>query len=185
MKVEPFADSIFIGPEMLGHGLVGDDHLPCTCSVGVSEFAASDERDAKSLKKSWSYVIHLRQSSAVAGGFIVTLREDRAGKRRNQWRSIGNRSGLHTGGGFGAFDGSAEELLAVAFVVMQGAQIKIEHEEVCGFKAGINALRILHTANEKPGTNERDQSQGNFSHNEHAAERTACPSDRIAAPAHL
>ena len=60
MKVEAFADSVFVGPEMLGHGFVGDNYLLCTCTVGVGKFAASDERNAEGLKKCWSYIIHLR-----------------------------------------------------------------------------------------------------------------------------
>src|SRR6267154_1436744 len=168
MKVEALADGVFVGPEMLGHRFVGDNDLLCAGAVGVIKFAARDERNAESLKECWGYVIHLGQSPAETGGFILTLRENRARKRRNQWRSVGNRSGFHARRGFGPFDGSAEKLLAVSFVVMQSAEIKREHEEFRGFEAGINALRILHAANEKPSAHECHQSQRNFSNHEHA-----------------
>ena len=68
---------------------------------------------------------------------------------------------------------------------MQGAEIKGEHEEIRGFEAGIDALCVLHAANKKPGADERDQCQRNFSNHEHAAERIAGPPDRVAASADL
>src|SRR5712672_197619 len=170
MEVETFADGVFVGPEMLGHRFVGDDDLLCAGAVGVIKFAARDERNAESLKECWGYVIHLGQSPAETGGFILTLRENRARKRRNQWRSVGNGSGFHTGRGFGALDGSAQKLLAVPFGVMHSAEIKGKQEEIGGFETGINALGVLHAANEKPGADERDKSQRNFSNHEHAAE---------------
>src|SRR5712672_2348855 len=135
MEVETFADGVFVGPEMLGHRFVGDDDLLSAGAVGVIKFAASDERNAESLKECWGYVIHLAQSTAETGGFILTLRENRARKRGNQWGSVGNRSGFHAGRCFGELDGSAEKLLTVAFVVMQRAEIKGEHEEIRGFEA--------------------------------------------------
>src|SRR5882757_9389681 len=124
MEVETFAD-----------GFVGDDDLLCAGAVGVIKFAARDERNAESLKKCRRYIIHLGQSPAETGGFVLTLGKNCARKRRNQWGSIGNGSGFHAGSGFGSFDGSAEKLLTVSFVVMQRAEIKREHEESCGFEA--------------------------------------------------
>src|SRR6267154_4332278 len=185
MKVEALADGVFVGPEMLGHRFVGDDDLLCAGAVGVIKFAARDERHTESLEECWGYVIHLGQSPAETGGFILTLRENRARERGNQWGSVGNGSGFHTGRGFGALDGSAEKLLTVSFVVMQSAEIKGKHEKIRGFEAGINALCVLHAANEKPSAHECHQSQRNFSNHEHAAERTAGPPDRVAASAHL
>src|SRR5882757_4667050 len=170
MEVETFADGVFVGPEMFGHGFVGNDHLLCAGAVGVIKFAPSDEGNTESLKKCRRYIIHLGQSPAETGGFILTLRENRARERGNQWGSVGNGSGFHTGRGFGALDGSAEKLLTVSFVVMQSAKIKGKHEKIRGFEAGINALGILHAANEKPSAHECHQSQRNFSNHEHAAE---------------
>jgi hypothetical protein len=45
---------------MLGHGFIRDDHRLCTCAVGISEFAAGDERYAERFKKSGGYIVDLR-----------------------------------------------------------------------------------------------------------------------------
>src|SRR4029077_11937895 len=88
-------------------------------------------------------------------------------------------------GSLGALDDGAEKLLAVTFVVVQGAAIEVEHEEVGGFETGIDALRILHAANEKAGANQCNQRKSVFSDHQHAAESAACPSDGIAADTYL
>src|SRR6202022_5016284 len=116
-------DGVFIGPEMLGHGFISDDHGLCACAVGVTEFAAGDERYAQSLKKRWSYIINLRQRPAVSGSFILALRENGARKCRDQRRSIGDGRGFDAGRGFGALDGGAEKLLAMSFIIVQSAKI--------------------------------------------------------------
>src|SRR6266446_694714 len=105
------------------------------------------------VSKNVEAISYLRQRAAVSGSFILALRENGARKCWDQRRSIGDGSGLYTGRRFGACDGCAEELLAVPFVVVQSAEIEIEHEEVGGFEAGVDALRVLHAANEKAGAN--------------------------------
>src|SRR5260370_651786 len=112
--------------------------------------ARFDERYAERFKKVGSDVVELRQRSAITGGFVLALRENGARKSpTGQRRGIGDGGRLYAGRSLGALDGGAEELLAAPLVVMQGAEIEIEHKQFGGFEAGINALRVLHAANEE------------------------------------
>ena len=43
-EMEPLADGILIGPELLGHGFVNDGYARCPLAVRIGEEAATDER---------------------------------------------------------------------------------------------------------------------------------------------
>jgi len=118
-------------------------------------------------KKCWGYIIHCGQSPAEARSFILTFRENSA--REKCGESVGGASAIVAG------IRHRVRLLARSMAVrkkiagpcpssvMQGAEIKSEHEEIRGFEAGINALCVFACCERKrPAPNERDQSQARF-----------------------
>ena len=128
--MEAFADGLLIGPELFGHGFINDGDRRGVFAVGIGEEAATKQRNAQSIEISRGDVVQLRQRSAVAGGFVLAFRKNGSRKAAAQGEVGGNGRGLHAGRGIGAFDGGAQELLAVAFVVMQRAEVKGQHEEI-------------------------------------------------------
>ena len=72
-------------------------------------------------------------------------------------------------------------MLGAALVIVQGSQIESEHEEIIGLKAGIDVLRVLHTANEQACSDKRDKGERNFRYDQEAAEGVSRPADGTAA----
>ena len=68
---------------------------------------------------------------------------------------------------------------------MQSADVKRHHEEFCGFEAGIDFVRVDLAAHEKPGADQRDESERGFDDDQQAANRIVAPANGVAATAGL
>src|SRR5262249_18178517 len=147
----------------------------------VGEDAPADKGNAQSLEEGGRDGVQSSERAAVAGGFVLAFGKNGAAEAAAERKIRGDGSGLHARRGGSAVDGGAEELFALAFVVVQCAEIESHHEEVFVLEAGFDALGSVLAADEEASAEEGDESEGGFGDDEKATSRIGTPTNGVAA----